>query len=369
MVRRQAGSVDAARWLFARRVTYGLLANERRLADLPDEIRLARAVGVFAVIAALTGALAAPFIGIDIPIGAWWTLGLASVAGAALLVLPEGMLRPIPSWSIASLAMGAQTSYVMFSGATESPYLAGFTAIVLLVAATSKLRVTAAAVAFATIGLLVVALADARLEAREIARLAIETTVLLVVATTVSRLAWRRRVALHRMSRRLATVRSVAARDRRASRTDKLTGLGNRRAFDDDLARITNDPAADSTCLLVADIDGLKQVNDRFGHPTGDSAIRAVANAFRGALRSDERIYRLGGDEFAAILSATDANAVVRRLAGSIRANVDGIGSVTAAVGVASAATYGDPETLVRKADEDMYAAKERRRGERPTGA
>ena len=81
--------------------------------------------------------------------------------------------------------------------------------------------------------------------------------------------------------------------------TDPLTGLRNRRTFDDDLARALG---RGRVCLVMLDLDGLKQTNERLGHAVGDERIRAVSAALRAA-DSSALGYRLGGDEFAAILA------------------------------------------------------------------
>jgi diguanylate cyclase (GGDEF)-like protein len=83
---------------------------------------------------------------------------------------------------------------------------------------------------------------------------------------------------------------------------DPLTGLANRRRVDETLAKIDDDGAA--ATLLIGDVDGLKQVNDRFGHPAGDDLLRAVAGALSDAASAFGALLvaRLGGDEFCVIL-------------------------------------------------------------------
>ena len=91
----------------------------------------------------------------------------------------------------------------------------------------------------------------------------------------------------------------------KAAVTDPLTGLRNRRTFDDDLERAL---AKGRVCLVMLDLDGLKQTNERLGHAVGDERIRAVSAAVRAADRTATG-YRLGGDEFAAILAGCGADA------------------------------------------------------------
>jgi diguanylate cyclase (GGDEF)-like protein len=151
------------------------------------------------------------------------------------------------------------------------------------------------------------------------------------------------------------------------SLSDPLTGLLNRRGFieglEEEVARASRYRAPLS--LLVADVDGLKAVNDRAGHLAGDRALRSVADALSGHARGTDTLARIGGDEFALIAPHTDACAAVA-LAERIRSLVAGgrqPGGITISIGVATA----DPEqpapgALFQAADAALYAAKRRGR-------
>ena len=151
-----------------------------------------------------------------------------------------------------------------------------------------------------------------------------------------------------------------------AARTDVLTGLENRRAFNEqaqqDIARAVryDEPLA----VLILDLSGFKRVNDLFGHAAGDKALKAVADALRASARSGDRIYRWGGDEFAGLLSHADADAA--RLAASRMAQAIGTvhtpaGAMGVSIGVACVPADGaDLDTLVRVADDRMFRAKAR---------
>ena len=106
----------------------------------------------------------------------------------------------------------------------------------------------------------------------------------------------RRRVERHHQRR----VDQLAAQ----ARTDTLTRLGNRRAFEDDLGSTiaTRGETAQHFTLLAIDLDGLKKINDRAGHPAGDVQIRKVADCLREVVGTDGGVYRTGGDEFMVIL-------------------------------------------------------------------
>jgi diguanylate cyclase (GGDEF)-like protein len=121
------------------------------------------------------------------------------------------------------------------------------------------------------------------------------------------------------------------AADERAARTqarvDPLTGLGNRRAFDETLARaIAGARRADRPfAIVIADLAGFKSVNDRFGHIEGDRCLRQVAGALRETVRGPDACFRWGGDEFALVLPATDrasADRVAERVSRAVESGV-----------------------------------------------
>lgn len=172
--------------------------------------------------------------------------------------------------------------------------------------------------------------------------------------------------ALHRLHMIIDRVMvAVAAAEMRAvcdlARIDELTGLGNRRAFDEDLAKEVERSRRSGARLTVAmiDVDGLKQVNDRAGHGAGDDVLRRVANAIRVAIRAADRGYRVGGDEFALIL-ADSAKVDEPRL----RQRLTEAGCPSVTVGTASLPDE-DPEHLMEVADTRLYA----KRGLRPESA
>src|SRR5262249_11637801 len=86
----------------------------------------------------------------------------------------------------------------------------------------------------------------------------------------------------------------------RAALTDSLTGLGNHRAFYEDLKREISRRATTGSCFSVVmlDLDELKQINDTLGHHVGDDRIRGVADCLNATLRASDGAYRTGGDEF-----------------------------------------------------------------------
>jgi len=162
--------------------------------------------------------------------------------------------------------------------------------------------------------------------------------------------------------------------------TDALTGLRNRRGFDEVLDREwkrtmrTGSP----TSLLLLDLDHFKRLNDAYGHAVGDDCLRTAAQAFRAAVRREiDEVFRYGGEELAAILPHTDLEGAIQ-LAESVcaaiaglrvphRENHEGGGIMTASIGVATAlsrngGTTQMPGALMQAADTALYKAKQRGR-------
>jgi diguanylate cyclase (GGDEF)-like protein len=147
------------------------------------------------------------------------------------------------------------------------------------------------------------------------------------------------------------------------ARRDPLTGLCNRRAFEEALVeRLADTAERGPLALALLDLDEFKRVNDAGGHPAGDELLRRVAQAATGVSRAGERLFRVGGDELALLLDgdATAAAVAVARLREVIAALEPVAGrSPTVSAGIASyPAEAGDGDELVRHADAALYAAK-----------
>ena len=153
--------------------------------------------------------------------------------------------------------------------------------------------------------------------------------------------------------------------------TDALTGVANRHFLDQALRRAWRSErrAGGSLGILMVDIDHFKSLNDRYGHPAGDSCLREVARVLQQNLvRPDDVLARYGGEEFIALLRNIDtpgAQAVAERLRTAIKdLAIENLGSplgiVTISVGVASANLVDEsaPERLVSTADRALYEAK-----------
>jgi diguanylate cyclase (GGDEF)-like protein len=148
--------------------------------------------------------------------------------------------------------------------------------------------------------------------------------------------------------------------------TDPLTGLPNRRYFDEFcglLARRRR--SGDAVAVLMVDIDKFKALNDTHGHPVGDQVLRAVAGAIVTAVREEDVPARVGGEEFAVLLRnpgpevAAEVGERVRAAVRALDLREIGVPGVTVSVGVANARGADEPITdIVDRADQALYRAK-----------
>ena len=181
--------------------------------------------------------------------------------------------------------------------------------------------------------------------------------------------AWGRRAA--RLSGRLADVLTLLgaeaavaieradllARLEAIARTDDLTGLANRRAWDEllptELARARRDDAP--LCVAMLDLDRFKAYNDEHGHQTGDRLLKAAAGTWRASLRATDVLARYGGEEFAVVLPRCDLENALVLLARLRKATPE---EQTVSAGVAAWDGEEAPEALVARADAALYEAK-----------
>ena len=173
------------------------------------------------------------------------------------------------------------------------------------------------------------------------------------------------------------------------SERDALTGLLNRKTFDEQFSRSTADSLArrvrpattglavdeEASCceppveqwLAVVDVDHFKQVNDRFGHLYGDEVLILIANILRSSFRSHDRIFRFGGEEFVVLLRATSL-ATAHKVFNRFRLAVQEypfpqVGQVTVSLGFVST-SRGAPVEILGQADQALYYAKENGRNQ-----
>lgn len=151
------------------------------------------------------------------------------------------------------------------------------------------------------------------------------------------------------------------------ARSDPLTKLLNRRAFDEDLARRVSawQRRAISFSVILVDLDHFKLINDRYGHGAGDELLRQFATVLTGAFRDMDLVARIGGEEFAVVLPVTNANEALipaerlRHMVATHKFDVNGRSlRLTVSVGSAGIQTGDDASSIVGRADVALYAAK-----------
>jgi diguanylate cyclase (GGDEF)-like protein len=148
--------------------------------------------------------------------------------------------------------------------------------------------------------------------------------------------------------------------------TDPLTGLPNRRYFEEFSALLTGRRrAGDALAVLMIDIDRFKGLNDTYGHPVGDQVLRSVAGAITAAVRDQDVPARIGGEEFAVLLRnpgpavALEIGERVRQAVRELDLGPMGVPGVSVSVGVANASTPEEPiAALVERADRALLRAK-----------
>jgi len=165
------------------------------------------------------------------------------------------------------------------------------------------------------------------------------------------------------------------------SLTDGLTGLANRRMFDETL-RMRFDEARGARTelsLLLCDVDYFKRFNDTWGHHTGDQILRFLASTMQAHARPDFLVARYGGEEFAMIMPRVGTQAAMQ-IAQSLRAAIENkrlrrrstnedLGQVTVSIGVARLQPGDTPQGMIERADSCLYASKRNGRNQVTTDA
>jgi diguanylate cyclase (GGDEF)-like protein len=151
----------------------------------------------------------------------------------------------------------------------------------------------------------------------------------------------------------------------RVARSDPLTGLGNRLAWDEAMAAVQAGAADGPFSVIMLDLDGLKLANDTRGHAFGDRLLRSLGEVVRESVRAHDQVARLGGDELGVLMTATDeagCDEIAARIADAIAAHpvVDGF-RLSAAVGHSTCAAGAAVAHAVRSADTRMYVQKRAR--------
>jgi diguanylate cyclase (GGDEF)-like protein len=175
---------------------------------------------------------------------------------------------------------------------------------------------------------------------------------------------------IDRLKSEIAATRKRIAYLETLADEDPLTPVANRRAFIRELARVAALAKRHGTpsSVLYFDIDGMKTINDRFGHAAGDKVLVAIADSLVANVRTSDLVGRLGGDEFGIILAHTD-DAAARGKAAVLARGIEELGIETDGGKVPVSATFGistltgveDAEAALAAADKAMYRRKQER--------
>ena len=295
---------------------------------------------------------------------AGWFVALGLLAGSVLVALylrrAGGSVPPDVLYLNSFLAVAAVAAMVWLSGGLGTPYEQLYLLSIVYTSCVHPVRrvllylVVAAAALFAP-------LAYDHWDGREAASLA--TAFLLWFALSLVGMYFMAGIRRQRLG-----LASEGARARRQARLDPLTGLENRRAFDEalavaiDRAQVSGEPLS----MVVADLDGFKGVNDTHGHLAGDRVLREVGTALRHAIRRPDAAFRWGGDEFAVLLPGTplaDAEHVAERIRAALAGHVRGPDGapIGVAFGAAALSDHAGATDLIASADEALLQAKGRR--------
>ena len=320
-------------------------ARRERLLDMEERVRRYR-LACFGILAL---ALA---VGGGDEVGYWWIPLLA--VGLAGFAVADRFMRSSPhpaAWVAGAWAAlpALLLASVLVTGGVTSPALVWFALPAVTLGFRFEPRGMVVGTVYVAVMFLIAAIAPdphAAWEERQI----LITIMALIVSTVI-------------LSG--ALVESDRAH-RHRSTLDPLTGLFNRNALEQRLSELDGQPCDPnqgiSHAFLLCDLDHFKQVNDRFGHATGDAVLQDVAYTMRATLRAGDSIYRVGGEEILVILPGAghkDAIEIGERLCVAVRERRPNGVTVSLSIGVAVA----EPETistddLLARADASLYAAK-----------
>jgi len=175
---------------------------------------------------------------------------------------------------------------------------------------------------------------------------------------------------LHSATAELAQLRRQLDEAREQAKLDALTGVANRRGFDEAMQALLHEHKSGDSCpsVMMIDLDHFKQVNDQYGHVFGDTVLKSVAQAIRSCVKGRDLVARYGGEEFAVMLPATALPGAIA-LAEQIRSTIAGarirrgntserIGAITVSVGVSSWKPGESIDALIERADRALYRSK-----------
>jgi diguanylate cyclase len=176
----------------------------------------------------------------------------------------------------------------------------------------------------------------------------------------------RMRARIDDLERETSELHSKLANEKQGARLDPLTGVANRKSFDERFRQEMARPRADHPlAMLMWDIDSFKFINDSYGHRAGDRVLQSVASCFMAAVRSGDFVARIGGEEFVVLLNGVKINEAMR-IANQVRSAVEALrfhfrGNpviVTVSCGITELQQGDAPESAFDRADAALYRAK-----------
>jgi diguanylate cyclase (GGDEF)-like protein len=319
--------------------------DRERLVDMHERVAIARRIQGVAV--GIASIVASAYLG-------WWLLSLVALAVGVLLWLERAFrVTRHPEWvsvvSLLTLELTLATA-AAGTGGVHSPMLGWVVIPIVMLASRFPWRVVAIGVLVSiacalTAGTVANRLPPAVQAPWGVAVACWAALLISVVAATGALL-------------------SAELKSRGDAVTDPLTGLGNRLALANGLEQAAAQAIVMNawTSVVMCDLDFFKDINDTHGHGDGDVVLRTAAWAMQRELRAFDSVYRIGGDEFVVVLPGLetgDAVQVADRLRRAVARGRDGKFGITMSAGVAAARGAAVvPDTLLRNADQALYAAK-----------
>jgi diguanylate cyclase (GGDEF)-like protein len=316
--------------------------DRRRAVDTSDRVRTARTVG--AVSAGLGVLVLAPVLD-------WWLIAIFLAGLLNLATVDPQMRRSRHPENAAARGMIVTEMLlvvaVAITGGPTSPILPWLIVPTVMAAARFRARVVSAGVLVTAMAIVALGLA---VDARALFDHPELTIVTLGLLCSVAAVA--------------VAIQGAEVQHRRESVLDPLTGLLNRKSLLPRFEELQQQArlAGGTVCMVFADIDGFKHVNDTRGHERGDAVLRETAYEMRKCLRSFELFYRLGGEEFLVVLPGIDRDAgieLAERLRTMVERSKPGGVAITLSIGVTAASGEEvEFESLLGGADDALYRAK-----------
>jgi diguanylate cyclase len=174
---------------------------------------------------------------------------------------------------------------------------------------------------------------------------------------------------LDNTNKEMEQLRNELSHVRVAANTDGLTGLLNRRAFDETLTKLVENATTKNACLAIMDIDHFKRINDSFGHLIGDKVIKYLASLLKKHAAECHYVARYGGEEMAIIMpdtTLTEAFGLIEQIRKVLDKSVlkhknetEALGKITVSAGIASLRAVDTAYTFTERADNALYQAKQ----------